>query len=1541
MAEGKPHLLVRFSNNMGAESLITYRSSTQDYLRDKADGKPWPHRPAFPVHVVDRVEHRDWTTDTQYVSIYRYHDGCYDGNEREFCGFHYTESWDTERYEPFAEGGGFALAPVNADEGHHAQPVYTRSWAHTGLIDDTGLLATSDTRDGYLLGDATQPWPVPRSILPAGLSTEERRQAARALKGAPIRTEIYGLEGSDADVPYQIALQSHTIKRLQSGAPGADAVFQIIPEQSITIASERNLEDPRISHAITLKTDAYGHPTDEVAIDYPRRATSVVPEQGEVKAVYTHSDFAHIDDSTETRWLGVPFQSRSYEVNGLEWSWGSPPEWLSADQFSELMADPDEFRPNHETGPAEIAGSPTKRLLSWIRTYFRDDTASGDFDANGTAVGRLPLGNLDSLGLEYESYSAAMSETLAREALGEHFAPGLIDEGAYHREPGIEDLLWVPSGRVAYGEFLQPSAMRDPFGAVSTLFYDVAGLPRESVDPFQNRMTAENDFRVMKPAIVRDMHGDEVHTKFDTLGFPSVTALVGRDGEGDTLAVEDADGPPDLVGTVEIGDEGLADVVRWLGQATTRTIYDFDRYAETRVVQNGRETGEPPVVITLARERHVSDPGAGETPVIKQSFTYFDGMGRVAVQKLPAEPERESPDIPRWISSGRVVLNNKGNPVKQFEPFFSDTADYLETEAAREVGVSATLHYDALGRVIRTDLPDGTFVRTEFDPWRQEVWDAIDTVLESDWYQGLGAPDPTQNEPTDPNERAAWQCARHARTPPIQHLDVLGRPILSEADNGSHGIIRTRTRLDIAGNPLAVIDDRGNTVQEVRYDMAGRPIETNLMDAGRRVVFADIAGAPILSIDAKGNVFHTRYDIGRRPTHKFVRLPEGREILFERTVYGESFDPATAQANRLLGKPILVYDGAGLAEVTAFDFKGNPLRAVRRLARQYRETVDWIALSALEGVAEIRAAAEAELEPLLENTFEAETQYDALNRVIWARAPDGSITEPIYNEAGLLDGVNVTFSGDAGPTPFVRNIDYDEKGQRTLIVYGNGVTTEYTYDELNYRLRELLTKRPRLKPYKKQSCSTCPYFYDATGNITEITDDAQPTIFNANVALAARRRFFYDAISQLRQATGREHRGQMATPTDWRDSIGRAPPHANDAQAMRGYTQTYEYDSVGNILSMRHATSDADGHWTRQYSYAADSNRLLATAPRADPQADPFEPRYTYDEHGNMTTMPHLSFMRWSFLDQLQATSREIRNDGGTPETTYYVYGADGARIRKVTENSAAPGSAATRRAERIYVGGFEVYREFETDGETVELERQSLHVMDDSSRIALVETRTRGNDGSPRRLQRYQLSDHLGSAAYEVDETGATISYEEYHPYGTTAFKSGRSAAEVRLKRYRYTAMERDEETGLQLHGARYYATWLGRWTSADPIGIGDGVNLYVYVGANPPGLIDRTGNNASDPNDDEIMRAYTAQQKKDLKNPSLWQDAKPKSKGGRQGRRRRKVSKIICPRFKSARNPFILTKYIDTASNWLSSSSQAIDSAKTLGITGEAKPR
>ena len=140
--------------------------------------------------------------------------------------------------------------------------------------------------------------------------------------------------------------------------------------------------------------------------------------------------------------------------------------------------------------------------------------------------------------------------------------------------------------------------------------------------------------------------------------------------------------------------------------------------------------------------------------------------------------------------------------------------------------------------------------------------------------------------------------------------------------------------------------------------------------------------------------------------------------------------------------------------------------------------------------------------------------------------------------------------------------------------------------------------------------------------------------------------------------------------------------------------------------------------------------------------------------------------------------------------------------------------------------------------GSAIDLERQTLHVMDDQRRVAMVETKTVDTTPSatvPTKRWRFQLDNHLGSAMLEVDAQGNIVSYEEYHPYGTSALRLSNGDSEVSAKRYRYTGQERDEETSLYYNGARYHAPWLGRWTAADPLGIEQpgrpDLNLYSYV--------------------------------------------------------------------------------------------------------------
>ena len=763
---------------------------------------------------------------------------------------------------------------------------------------------------------------------------------------------------------------------------------------------------------------------------------------------------------------------------------------------------------------------------------------------------------------------------------------------------------------------------------------------------------------------------------------------------------------------------------------------------------------------------------------------------------------------------GRTVFDNKGNPIKTYEPFFASTSDYESEAASVEQGTTPILRYDPLGRLIRTDFPDGTLARVVFTPWRQEAWDPNDCVSESTWLDRMQAG-------TTAEQRAAALALAHAGTPNVAHLDVLGRAFLRVADAGGGGIRATRIALDVEGNTRTTTDPRGIVVAANTYAPLGRLLRAVMPDAGESHALADVAGQPIRSWSARGFRHRYLYDALRRPTHVFsLPLDGSAESLVERIAYGESLPALEATVANARGHAVRVFDSSGVLASTSHDFKGNVLGSLRRLAHAYDIGIDWTPLASHTEIAGLDAAAAPILSADPDNAFTTSVVYDALGRVTASTTPDGSTTTPTYNEANLLERVDIRLRGAPSATPVITGVDYNARGQRIRVGRANGTTTTYSYDALTHRVSSLRTTRDA-SGFVLQDHA---YTYDAVGNIVETRD----AVGFGNGNVSADGRYEYDPLYQLTEASGREHPGQQPTGSD---PALRRLDHPADLQSLRRYREVYAYDVVGNITSMAHVPMDGATGWTRRYEYAAASNRLQSTSLPSDVPGT-FSAVYTHDDHGNMTSMPHLAVMRWDHADHL------ISADLGGGGTVHFTYDSTGQRVRKVHVHGGF-------REERIYLGGFEVYRKHNASTGDTTLVRETLHVMDDQSRVALIDTKTSiaGPASTPVSLLRYQVANHLGSSAFELDDAAGVIAYEEYFAYGGTAFHAADAAADVPAKRYRYVGLERDDETGLDYASARYYSSWLGRWTAADPIGLQGGSNQFLYCANDPINRTDLEG--------------------------------------------------------------------------------------------------
>lgn len=1476
MDSRKPHVLTAYRNGLGKEVSLEYTPSTRFYLQDRQSGNPWATRLHFPVHCISKTVTEDKISGGRLVSEYTYHHGYYDAAEREFRGFGRVEQTDTETFEHWARQGSSNVT----EEPLHQEPVVSRKWFHTGAPFGSDRFEKDYWYHEYEkeFGAVTHPEvPLPEAYItgpdgvsPAELSPEEWREALRACKSMALRSETLAKDAlkhgnteearKKALTPFVVSMHNCVIELLQPKGKNRHAVFLVKEREAITYYYERRPEDPRIAHQLNILMDEYGHVLESASVVYPRKtADSALPveirqEQAQTLITYTENRFTNDVTEEDAYRLRQASETRTFELKGVPQS--SP--YYSVADFTDVLADTvSDTALYHEFNRAPAPGRPQKRLIEHLRSiYYRNNLLEA-----------LPLHRMESRGLAYEQYQLAFSPELVSHIFGTKAGDAVLTEGKLVHSEGDSN-WWVRSGTVQFREgaesmtevqnrFFVPVSYTDPYGALTRVRKDTRYhlYDEETEDALGNitRVMAFN-YRTLSPRRMRDLNGNLSEVISDELGLVKAMAVMGKGNEGDELTgLAEITDPAEntLIGNF-FGAAHSAQLISaaksLLNRATTRFVYDLST--------------QPAVVAAISREEHASR--MSDSPV-QITFEYSDGAGEVVMKKVQAEPgvaraavyhpdgtvtvnETDTrslvPAQLRWIGNGRTVKNNKGNAVKQYEPYFSLSWQYEKAKELVETGVTPLLYYDATGRLMKTEMPDGSFSKVEFDSWQQRVYDGNDTVTDSEWFRRRTDPAHPRfiNNPAE--QQAATQAARHAGTPEVRHLDTLGRPVLQvshnkDQGNGADEFYLTRARLDLEGNLRTVTDARGNTVMTFQYDMLGNPVYRNSSDTGQRWMLTNVSGNPLRTWDEREHELQYFYDIAQRPTHSRIIGGDGDTALnhiYDRQFYGESLltagrgNEGALQARNVLGRVIRHFDTGGVVEAPDYDFKGQPLAITRRLFRKYREVADWT---------------DAHLSSDLEaDTFTFATETDALGRITRQTGPDGSISRPVYNATGLLSGEAVQHAGAALEVQYIKEIHYNEKGQREEIIYGNDVHTTFSYDRETFRLRHLESRRQNGDPLQDWH-----YTYDPAGNITQVEDRNIPVVFFNNQKITGVAAYTYDALYRLVEATGRENDAALSFGTcdNWNDRAFERLLTSGDPMAIRNYTQHYRYDAVGNIREMKHLA--AGGSWTRTYEYEDTNNRLKAT--RIGDNGNPANyTRYRHHaRHGFLEELPHLEKIAWNFKEQVVQSTRQHCTEDNIPIMTYYQYDAGGQRLRKITENGAGGGATPTVKEERIYVSGYEVYKKH--SGTHAGLVRTSLGLLDGGHRFVLAETRNSVDDGTERHLVRYQLGNHQGSAALELDETARVISYEEYHPFGTTAYQARNAGIRSAARRYRYTGMERDEETGLEYHSARYYLPWLGRWLSGDPAGLQGGMNLYAYCGNNSIKATDTSGLDPDDPVD------------------------------------------------------------------------------------------
>jgi RHS repeat-associated protein len=529
------------------------------------------------------------------------------------------------------------------------------------------------------------------------------------------------------------------------------------------------------------------------------------------------------------------------------------------------------------------------------------------------------------------------------------------------------------------------------------------------------------------------------------------------------------------------------------------------------------------------------------------------------------------------------------------------TRSELRTAAG---GLVSTYQYDPAGQLVRTTLPDGSFVSQGYDAAHrlvevrgadaQPAQFALDplghrtqTSIPSGGYLQSATYDPLGRLETltggvgqvrryeyDDNGNAVRETDGLGRTS-TRAFDAMNREVSrTDALSGS-----TTSTYDALGRPLQVVAPNGATTTYA-YDGFGSRIQEVSPDRGTIVYRYDLAGNLVRKVGAAGTRASYAYDALNRLTGVVYpdRTQENVTLRYDQA--GRSFG---------MGRLTAVQDEAGTLART-YDERGNVLTETRRMGRGPMRTA---------------------------------YEYDAAGRVVSVTYPSGARVSYRRDAVGRISDVAHSASVVAS------NIIYAPFGPVRSLAYGNGITETRQFDAA-YRIASI-----------QGGALNLTYTYDTADNILSIVNRTRP---------ADSQRFGYDALDRLVTATG----GYGSLTYSYDGSGNRL------SQAANGVSSSYAYASGSNRLLQ------VQGPARETYTYTADGSTASIRSPRngatllsynqagrlarVRPDGGGFE--YTYDFAGQRlarTTPTDATFYQYDLAGHLLSEANRF----GQPEIEY------------------------------------------------------------------------------------------------------------------------------------------------------------------------------------------------------------------------------------------------------------------------------------------------